>query len=289
MQKHTTMKTLMYTITLLFAALFHTASAENLFPEIKGWEKQEEIREFNPNTLWDYINGAADSYLKYNFKDLRVAEYRNKAGTYFTVEVYRHASLHDGYGIYASERPDSSNWLQIGDEGYAEAGILNFLADEYYVKLRSSSTKDATLAAMKKVAAAVGKALQPSPGFPAATHCLSRKNRQEAVVPYIAKNLLGYPFLHSAFKATYSSGEKQYTKFLIVTDSVEEAQDMLKQYMKFLDKTAETLQAGFMTFEDPYHGKVHLYWQAGYIAGMVNPPPKPDPEKTLKAMLDCAE
>ena len=45
------------------------------FPEITGWKQSGEIQTFTPKTLFEYINGAADLYIMYDFQELKVAEY----------------------------------------------------------------------------------------------------------------------------------------------------------------------------------------------------------------------
>ena len=44
--------------------------------------------------------------------------------------------LEDAFGMYAAERAPGYNFLDIGIEAYRNEGILNFLQDRYYVKLR---------------------------------------------------------------------------------------------------------------------------------------------------------
>jgi hypothetical protein len=51
----------------------------NLFPVLAGWTQQNAIQKYNPDNLYEYINGAADLYLTYDFQELQVAEYLNSA------------------------------------------------------------------------------------------------------------------------------------------------------------------------------------------------------------------
>jgi len=47
------------------------------FPEMAGWKQSGEIQIFSRANLYDYINGGADLYLKYDFQELKVADYVN--------------------------------------------------------------------------------------------------------------------------------------------------------------------------------------------------------------------
>ena len=47
------------------------------FPEMAGWKLSGEIQIYSRANLYDYIDGAADLYLKYDFQELKVADYQN--------------------------------------------------------------------------------------------------------------------------------------------------------------------------------------------------------------------
>jgi hypothetical protein len=59
------------------------------FPEMAGWKPPGEIQSFVPETLYEYINGAADIDPACDFEELQVAEYGNEKKAAVTVEVYR--------------------------------------------------------------------------------------------------------------------------------------------------------------------------------------------------------
>ena len=97
------------------------------FPEMNGWKLEGKPQVFSPQTLYEYINGAADLYLDYEFQDLNVAEYKgeNKAG--MTVEVYRHKDPNQAFGIYVRSGCPTPNYMDLGAQGYHEPNVMNFL------------------------------------------------------------------------------------------------------------------------------------------------------------------
>ena len=101
-----------------------------VFPEIIGWEQSGENQTFMPKTLYEYIDGAADLYLAYDFQELKVAEYLNDKKASVTVEIYRHKSPNDAFGIYSQERLPDANYLNIGTQGYVDQNILDFFVRE---------------------------------------------------------------------------------------------------------------------------------------------------------------
>ena len=145
-------KRLCVVFSMVFACLFliqtmhqplGVAIAEGksfVFPEIKGWKQSGEPQTFLPGTLYEYINGGADLYLAYDFQELKVTEYLDDKKATVTVEVYRHKSPTEAFGIYSQERLPDANYLNIGAQGYMDKNILNFLAGSFYVKINSYNT-----------------------------------------------------------------------------------------------------------------------------------------------------
>ncbi|MHB9098605.1 MAG: DUF6599 family protein, partial [Syntrophales bacterium] len=90
------------------------------FPEMAGWKQSGEIQIYSRENLYDYIDGAADLYLKYDFQELKVADYENDRKASVTIEVYRHKTPVHAFGIYSQERLGDANYLDIGAQGYGE-------------------------------------------------------------------------------------------------------------------------------------------------------------------------
>src|SRR3989304_7720379 len=113
--------------TALLAAVFTVKAADgNFFPQIAGWKMQEEKRVYNSGDLWELINGAADIFLSYYFQDLHIAEYIQK-DLIIRVELYRHNSPANTYGIYTAERMPDYPQVTVGTQGYKSQGVLNFM------------------------------------------------------------------------------------------------------------------------------------------------------------------
>ena len=108
-----------------------------VFPDFSGWKLQEDQRIYTGKDLWELIDGAADIFLSYDFKDLRIAEYSNKEQI-IRVELYRQSTPDNAYGIYTAERMPDYPQVSVGSQGYKSQGVLNFLAGNYYVKIMSA-------------------------------------------------------------------------------------------------------------------------------------------------------
>jgi len=102
-------------IIIGFLLIFLTGSAsaqEFTFPDLAGFKKTLDYPVFGPENLWDFINGAADTYLAYGFVDLHVAEYK-KGKNVIKIEIYRHSDKIMAFGIYSTERSPSFRMEQL--------------------------------------------------------------------------------------------------------------------------------------------------------------------------------
>jgi hypothetical protein len=240
------------------------------FPQIAGWQLSAEIQTFEPKTLYEYINGAADLYLACGFQELKVAEYGNAKKASIIIEAYRHRTPRDAFGIYSQERLPEGNFLSIGAQGYIDKNILNFVAGNYYVKISSSNTgaedREILQAFAGKVAANLGgKGAMPSllAAFPGE----GKKGNSEK---YIARNFLGYPFFNAAFTADYELSGKKFKLFIIEAVDNNDCREIIRKYLRQTKTPDEEVNEGRHTIADPHHGIVDLYWKGGYIWGVVD-------------------
>ncbi|MBN2400557.1 hypothetical protein EH223_09200 [candidate division KSB1 bacterium] len=239
----------------------------SLFPPMPGWSMEEKAEVYMPETLYEHINGAAENFLSYDFKQLAVRNYTREQKS-LSAEIYFHGTPENAFGIYSSEKPLAGKYLPIGSQGYAEEGVLNFVSGRYYVKLNSfglgpEGEKVLTLLA-EKICRAIGaentlpKILR---AFPAAGKLVHSER-------FILNNFLGHEFLHSAYVADYQADRKKFQLFIIDAGSADQARAMLTKYTA-LDKvnSQPDIRPGKLFINDPYNGPLQLLWQGKFICG----------------------
>src|SRR3990172_8008461 len=265
------MKAIGLTLGILLCLWIPGSEAKGFkFPEATGWKQSGEIQTFVPKTLFEYINGAADLYMSYDFEELKVAEYVNEKKASVIVDVYRHATPTYAFGIYSQERLPNTNFLNIGIQGYVETNLLNFLMGTYYVKINSFNTgtddREVLLTFAKKVADHLGE----KGSFPSLLATFPREGKVKNSEKFISKKFLGYSFLHSAFTADYEVAGEKFKLFLIERGDEKECRDMIQKYLDQTGKTAENVSEGRHAISDPHHGEIDLYWQGAYLWGILN-------------------
>jgi len=239
------------------------------FPKVEGWKGPEEIQVFSPETLYDYINGAADLYVKYDFQELQVGEYQGPEKASIAVELYRHRTPSQAFGIYSQERGPAAEYLNIGTQGYREEGILIFLAGNYYVKINGVNLKGKDAEILPPLAEKVAKNLGPQGTLPSTLAAFPENGRKKNSEKFIAKNFLGYAFLNDGFTADYERAGKKFKLFIIEGNSPPSCRDMLRQYMEKIGAPKRDLGEGMYRITDPYHGKIDLSWKGQHIWGVL--------------------
>ncbi len=243
-------------------------AANSLFPEFPGWKLQQDSRIYTGKDLWELIDGAADIFLSYDFKDLQIGEY-TKGDQIIRVELYKHSTPENAFGIFAAERMPDYPQVNVGLLGYKSTGVLNFYSGVYYVKIMSAGAADADENAIAALASQVNTALAQSGVLPAELALFPKEDMEPVSESYIAQNFLGYGFLHSAFTARYTVRDASFQAFIIHTTPAD-IQKMQDEYSGLLKDDKPVKKGDLIILHDPYNGTVFMKTKGDYLAGVIN-------------------
>jgi hypothetical protein len=95
------------------------------------WDGKEEI--YRSRAIFDYIDGAGEVYLAYNFKNLIVRQFEKTGYPRITAELYDMGSSNDAYGIFSLERQDEEAGIGQGSE--FGGGLLRFWKGNFFVSV----------------------------------------------------------------------------------------------------------------------------------------------------------
>ena len=214
------------------------------FPAVDGWTPAGQPQVFSPDTLYDYINGGSDLYLKYDFEELQVVEYR-KGKMSVLAEVYRHRDADHAFGIYSQERVPSAAFLALGAQGYYETAVCNFIQGGYYVKLSSDGTGSRGSGdPARRSPDGCRRSCRAQTALPAVLSVFPAEGKKPSSEKFIAKDFLGYAFLHAGFIADYERAGQKYQLFVIAGDSPADTRAMLGQYLKQIKQEADSGRGG---------------------------------------------
>jgi hypothetical protein len=271
---------------LAFAAIssfvLATESGETGFPKLKGWKLTVSPDVYIPENLWDLIDGAAESYLSYDFIDLHLADYENKDGTLIHVEVYKHSTLDDAFGIYSSERNPGSEFLDIGIQGYRDEGVLNFFTGPFYIKLYSTGSGEEVQESLGTVARAVSEHLGQGNDWPGMLGTFPTEGKLENRDHFVRENFIGLNFLHSAFTAEY---EGNYKLFVIVGKDSDEIRKMADAYLQFTRQDIDPAGGSSFMIHDRYNGDIPVVLKGSFMAGIIDGSENDDAHRNLDALV----
>src|SRR5512138_333488 len=179
-----------------------------LVPKPAGWALTEAPRSYFPDDLFEYIDGAAESYVSYDM-GLPV----------------------NAFGIFAAERYPESKPVSLGERGYVEGEALNFLDGRYYVKMLAFGLDAATESVLAEFGAKLAAGIKPGGGLPPFIRAFPRENLVGRSEKYVKKNFMGYEFLHDGYVASYRSGGKELEGFIVDAGSEKDAASMLSSLL----------------------------------------------------------
>ncbi|MBN2611924.1 MAG: hypothetical protein JXB00_10245 [Bacteroidales bacterium] len=256
-------------VYLFLITIGHAEVQETIFPQIEGWELKIDDMVYTPDNLWELINGAADVFLLYGFQDLHIGEYSKSSGEALRVELYRHSTTNNAFGIYASERMPDYKFMNIGTEGYTSFGALNFFAGEYYVKMFWTGSVEASETTMKELAGGIKDALNQQIFWPKELSLFPEENRIVKTEGFTSQGFLGYSFLNNAFTVSYRINNTDFKLFIINLPTGEQAEAILKRYFETIKYTDYTTELKNHVVEDPYNGKVGIGVSGNFLYGVV--------------------
>ena len=107
---------------------------DRILPDtIAGWKKAVPPNFYTPRNLSTYIDGGAELYISYNFKNALSVKYVDSAANEIEVDIFEMGSAPDAFGVFAHSRETIDGRFGQGSE-YA-AGLLTFWKDRYYVSI----------------------------------------------------------------------------------------------------------------------------------------------------------
>jgi hypothetical protein len=194
-------------IRLFIAAMLMIGSAVAAdFPKIEGWKPVSEVKAYQPENLWEYIDGAAELFLSYGFREMVCCDL-SANDRVVTVYIYDMGTPLNAFGIYRTERPDGIERLSVGAEGTVLPPYqCLLLKGRFYVKVDAYEGEISETIG-KALLAAVAKALKGENAFPEEFAQLPKEGQVAGSERYVRENYLGLADLNRCVYAEYM-GEK---------------------------------------------------------------------------------
>jgi hypothetical protein len=198
-----------------------------------GWTRSKAPQSFGPDNLWEFIDGAAETYLAFLFQEAVTAGY-SRGGAEVTVEVYRMADALHAYGIYMQEIAPAASFVATGAEGYVNGNVLNFWKGACYVKITAPAVDRPGADQLSALARAVADRVPDAGPLPVELASFPADHLAPHSIRYIPKDVLGQGYFTNGFEASYKDGPKDYRLVVVCLGSAQDATAALARYRSFV-------------------------------------------------------
>ena len=123
--------------------------------EVAGLTQSDTQQVYHGDDLYQMIDGGADIYHEYGFRQVLSAEFVDGRGKIIKVEMYEMEDPTAAYGIYSFKIGEGGQALAIGQEGSLEDYYLNFWKGNMQVTLIGQDADEATVQGVVALAQAV--------------------------------------------------------------------------------------------------------------------------------------
>ncbi|MFQ6081918.1 MAG: DUF6599 family protein [Candidatus Aminicenantia bacterium] len=213
--------------------------------EIGEWKTNDIPQEFKGEDLFLYINGGAEIYHEYGFKQVLVQDYINKNGKSVSLEIFEMLSSDSAFGIYTFKTSSEGKELALGDEGRLGSYYLNFWKGNFLVTLTGFDEDKETVEGLLEIARAVDAKIEIKGKKPSLVAFLPEKDLVKSSIKYF-KGHLGlynsYQFftqdvfgLKEGIKGDYKA---EYSVFIIKYEDNDECHKRYNEVRKSLKESS---------------------------------------------------
>jgi hypothetical protein len=211
-------------LLLVVVLLFSTSGCAQDFLNcqlIPGWQQSGPQREYTADTLYEYMDGNAESYLLYGF--LRMQGITCTSGEEkFVIDISEMEDSDLAYGMYASNADPNQPITKIAMGGQVQSRRASFAKGKYYVEIAASPEGDYT-AALQAFTSKMEPLLEGRSTPPDALDWFSKENL--ASVRLVPESVLGLRQLKRGYVAKYAQGQA----FIVLESSPESAAQVFKK------------------------------------------------------------
>ena len=202
-----------------------------------GFEILSEAEVYNPENLYEKIDGKAPFYLESGFEKLLTQRFVNKAreNLWMEIFVYDMGTTRRAFSVYSVQKRAEAEILPDMQFAYRTSNAVYFVHGKYYIELVGSSESDELFEAMAEVSRKTRANLPVDKVAGIAELSLfPSENIVAGSVKLYLKDAFGFEGLTDTFTARYRTDAETITAFLSRRASRQEAKRVAESYYKFL-------------------------------------------------------
>ena len=224
---------------------------------VAGWAQSGPPRTYTADNLFEYMDGNAEGYLRYNFQEMHGVTCK-KGGATFVLDISDMGDADFAYGWFSTNRDLRQPEYAAGMGGQIVARRLIFAKGKYYVEIAAEPEGDHT-AELKAFAAALEKAVPGETAPPAALAWFPMERLQS--LRMVPESVLGLRILERGYVAEYDYGKA----FLVMDDAAAGLMQKLKE--RFGETAAAKIGDEAFVASDQYLGKLCVFRKGRFLGG----------------------
>ncbi|MEA3278301.1 MAG: DUF6599 family protein [Pseudomonadota bacterium] len=226
------------------------------FPDsIAGLERFGQIRRFDTDNLYEYINGHAEFFLGAGFQGLTVVEYGVPGGEQpvLVVNLYHMGEPLNAFGVLVDEAGGSEP-VDLGSMGFRSGNGVTLIHGPYYVQISSyEDAVSAPEAGAEMVAALEGVISNPGLAFRFPDLGTVTSTR------FVKEDYRGLGFLNGVLERRFERNGEEIEAFLVsgTADSVQHLVRAFETFFREDELPYRKIEKEGLTFysvNDPYEG-----------------------------------
>ncbi len=239
-----------------------------------GFEALSEIEMYNPENLYEKIDGKAPFYTESGFEKLSTRRFASKDDESLGMELYLFdmGSAKNAFSVYSVQKRAGAEDLPAFAFAYRTSNALFFVHGKYYIELVGFSESDELFKAMMEISRNLRGELNVDEDTRIAELDLfPRENIIPGSIKLYLASAFGFEGLTDTFTAKYQIDDETVTAFLSKRATSTEALKVFLEYHKFLlnnggvDIPTTNPQARLVDF----YGTIEYVFAAGpFVAGI---------------------
>lgn len=132
--------------------------------QVLDWKASGQDAVYDRKTLYDYMDGGAEVYLAFDFREVFVRKYADALENEVNLDIYDMGSPSEAFGMFSCDRQDPEAGIGQGSE-YGP-GLLRFWRGRYFVSITVSGNEEKAEMAVLMMGKAVAPLLGPDGALP---------------------------------------------------------------------------------------------------------------------------
>ncbi len=213
------------------------------FPaEVNGWQRAGQTRAYGRDTIFEYMDGAGELYLAYDFQRIFVQEYKRTGSPGIAVEVYEMLTSQDAYGVFTHD-PEGED-VGVGQGNAYAVGLLRVWKGQYFFRILADHDTAEAKAAVVALARSLAQPIAEGPR-PALLRRLPQEGLEAASIRYFHThvslnslyyladaNLLGLSPQTEAVMAVYRPEGEKITLLIVQYQGERQAKEASREFAR---------------------------------------------------------